>query len=123
MTRWFFHAKIHRATVTEAEPDYIGSCTIDADLLEKTGLEPGEKVLVVAMNGARLETYIIRGAPGSGVICMNGPTARLIPKGEIVIIMGFALSDGPIEAKSILVDDDNKFVKYLTEAEGKTAED
>lgn len=112
--RWILRSKIHKATVTEANLNYIGSITIDEDLIEKTGLWPGEKVLVVSnTTGARLETYVIVGERGSGIICMNGATAHLIKTGEEIIIMGFELTDKPIEPKNILVDRSNKFVKYL----------
>ncbi len=112
--RSVLHGKIHNATVTEADLSYIGSITIDGDLVEKAGLWPGEKVLVVSnTSGARLETYVIVGAPGSGTICMNGASAHLIKKGEQVIIMGFELSDAPITAKNVLVDEQNAFVKFL----------
>ncbi len=112
--RWFLHAKIHKAHVTEANVDYIGSITIDKDLLEKSGLKNGEKVLVVSNNsGVRLETYIIVGERNSGIICMNGAAAMLIKKEEEIIIMGFELSDQEILAKNILVDENNKFSKYL----------
>lgn len=100
--------------MTEANLDYIGSITIDKCLIEKAGLWSGEKVLVVDNNnGARLETYIIAGESGSGIICMNGASAHLIKQGHEIIIMGFELTDQPIKAKNILVDNLNKFVKYL----------
>ena len=112
--RWFLRSKIHRATVTDADLDYIGSVTIDEDLVEKAGLLIGEKVLVVDnTNGARVETYVIRGERDSGIICMNGASAHLIHKGDQVIIMGFELSDTPIKLKNILVDEENRFIKYL----------
>jgi aspartate 1-decarboxylase len=112
--RWILHGKIHKATVTEANLDYVGSITIDAVLLEKSGLWPGEKVLVVSnTTGARLETYVIEGEKNSGVICMNGASAHRIKKGEEVIVMGFELSDKPIKAKNVLVDKQNRFVRYL----------
>ncbi len=112
--RWILRSKIHRATVTEANLEYIGSITIDQDLIDKTGLMIGEKVLVVDnTNGARVETYVIRGERGSGIICMNGAAAHLIKKGDQVIIMGYELSDTPIDPKRILVDDENRFVRFL----------
>lgn len=112
--RWFLHAKIHQAIVTEANLGYIGSITIDEELLDKSGLKAGEKVLVASnTSGQRLETYIIAGERQSGIICMNGASAYLIKKGEEIIIMGFELSDQTILAKNILVDNENKFVKYL----------
>ena len=112
--RWLLRSKIHKAYVTEADVEYIGSITIDPDLLELVGLWPGEKVLVVSnTSGSRLETYIIEGERGSHEICMNGAAAHLIKAGEEIIIMGFELSDKPIEPKVILVDRYNKFVKFL----------
>lgn len=85
------NAKIHRATVTQADLNYVGSITIDADLLDAVGMLPNEKVHVVDNNnGARFETYIIAGERGSGVICVNGAAARLVQKGDIVIIMSYA---------------------------------
>ena len=112
--RFLLRSKIHKATVTEANLSYIGSITIDQDLIEKAGFLPGEKVMVVSnTSGARLETYIIVGVRGSGVIWMNGASAHLIKKGEEIIIMGFELSDQPINPTNILVDKNNKFVQYL----------
>ena len=113
--RWVMHAKIHKATVTDANLDYIGSITIDEDLLDKTGFWPGEKVQVVDnTNGARLETYVIVGERGSGVICMNGAAAHKIKKGDEIIIIGYQLRDKPLASpKAILVDKENKFVRYL----------
>jgi len=114
MMRWILCSTIHRATVTEANLAYIGSITIDQDLIDKTELMIGEKVLVVDnTNGARVETYVIPGRPGSGIICMNGAAAHLIKKGDQVIILGFELTDTPIKPKSILVDNRNKFVRFL----------
>lgn len=112
--RWLLRSKIHKATVTEADVNYVGSITIDADLLQRVGLWPGERVLVVSnTSGARLETYVIRGEAGAGQICMNGAAAHLIKAGEEVIIMGFELSDEPIEPRAILVDGQNRYVRDL----------
>lgn len=112
--RWFLHAKIHKATVTQADVNYIGSITIDRDLCEKVGLLEGEKVLITSnTGGGRLETYVIYGEADSGVICMNGAAAHIIKRGEEIIIMGFELADKTIEQKIILVDKENKFVRYL----------
>ena len=112
--RWLIRSKIHKATVTEADINYVGSVTIDEDLIDLVGLMEGEKVLVTSnTSGARLETYVIRGKRGSGVICMNGAAAHLIKVGEEIIIMGFELSDKPIVPKMILVDKNNKFLQYL----------
>lgn len=113
-------SKIHKALVTQAELSYVGSITIDSGLLELTGLIPGEKVLVVSnTSGARLETYVIAGEKGSGVICMNGAAAHLIRKGEEIIIMGFELTNQPVTPKMILVDQENKFLHWL-DPEAKT---
>ena len=107
-------SKIHKAIVTEANSDYIGSITIDEDLAERAGLWPGEKVLVVSnTSGARLETYVVFGKSKSGIICMNGAATHLIKVGEEIIVMGFELTDKKIEPKNILVDKNNKFLKYL----------
>lgn len=112
--RWVVRSKIHNAYVTEANLAYLGSITIDEDLIERTGLWPGEKVLVVSnTSGARLETYVITGPRGSGIICMNGAAAHLIKAGEQIIIMGFELTDRPITPQIILVDQANHFVRYL----------
>jgi aspartate 1-decarboxylase len=85
-------AKIHRATVTEANLHYVGSITIDEDLLEAVDILPNEKVQVVNNNnGARLETYVIPGKRGSGTVCLNGAAARLVQPGDTVIIIAYAL--------------------------------
>ncbi len=85
-------SKIHRVTVTEANLDYIGSITIDEELMEAAGIVAGEKVSVVDnTNGARLDTYVITGRRGSGCICMNGAAAHLIHPGDTIIIMAYAL--------------------------------
>jgi aspartate 1-decarboxylase len=112
--RWFLRSKITHAIVKEADINYIGSITIDEELIEKAGLLTGEKVLVVSnTSGARLETYIIPGKRGSGMIAMNGPAAHLIRTGEEIIIMGFELSEDPVVPKIILLNRQNKFKKYL----------
>ena len=87
-------SKIHRVTVTEANLDYIGSITIDEDLMNAANIYAGEKVQVVDnTNGARLETYVIPGTRGSGCICLNGAAARKTAVGDIVIIMGYGFMD------------------------------
>lgn len=84
--------KIHRARVTEANLNYVGSITIDKDIIEAVGMLPNEKVQIVNNNnGARLETYIIPGARGSGVVCLNGAAARLVQEGDIVIIVAYGM--------------------------------
>ena len=84
-------SKIHRVTVTEARLDYIGSITIDRELMDAAGIIEGERVHIVNNNnGERLDTYVIPGEAGSGVICLNGAAARLVQPGDIVIIMSYA---------------------------------
>ncbi len=91
MLREMMKSKIHRATVTEANLHYVGSITIDQDLMDAVDLLPNEKVQVVNNNnGARLETYVIPGERGSGVICLNGAAARLVQPGDTVIIIAYA---------------------------------
>ncbi|MDR3306746.1 MAG: aspartate 1-decarboxylase [Endomicrobium sp.] len=110
--RFVLSSKIFKATVTEANLEYKGSITIDTELCDKAGLWIGEKVCVVSnSSGARLETYVIPGKHGSGVICMNGAAAHLIKAGEEIIIMGFTLSDKPIDPKIVFVDKENKITK------------
>ncbi|MDE5682812.1 MAG: aspartate 1-decarboxylase [Muribaculaceae bacterium] len=93
-------SKIHRVTVTEARLDYIGSITIDEDLLDAAGILPGERVYIVNNNnGARLDTYTIPGERGKGTICLNGAAARMVQPGDIVIIMAYA-SMTPEEART-----------------------
>ncbi len=112
--RCVLRSKIHKATVTEANLDYMGSITIDEDLVEKSGLWPGEKVMVVSnTTGARLTTYVIAGKRGSGTICMNGAAAHLIRAGEEIIVMGFELTEKTVTPKNVLVDKKNKFVRFL----------
>ena len=113
--REVLQSKIHKAIITEADLSYVGSVTIDPELLDKIDLWPGQKVLIVSnTSGARLETYVIRGkTAGNGEICINGAAAHLVKKGEEVIIISFTMSEKPIEPKCILVDGNNQFVKYL----------
>lgn len=112
--RWVLRSKIHNATVTEANVHYIGSITIDPELMERVGLWAGERVLVVSnTTGARVETYVITGERGSGYIAMNGAAAHSIKAGEQIIIMGFELTAEPISPKIILVDTHNRFDRYL----------
>lgn len=112
--RFILRSKIHQAVVTGASVDYVGSIAIDLDLVERAGFMPGEKVLVVSnTSGARLETYIIEAPRGSGTIEMNGAAAHLIQKGEEIIIMGFELTDAPVEPKLVLVDRENRFVREM----------
>ena len=100
MTIEVLKSKIHRVTVTEARLDYIGSITIDEDLLDAAGILPGERVFIVNNNnGERLDTYTIPGERGSGIICLNGAAARKVQPGDIVIIMAYA-SMTPEEART-----------------------
>lgn len=112
-------AKIHRATVTEANLNYVGSITVDEVLLEKSGIREYQKVQVVDIdNGARLETYTIAGERNSGVICLNGAAARLASAGDKVIIMAYGnYSENELEKyspKVVFVDDKNKVEKVST---------
>ncbi|QHW38203.1 aspartate 1-decarboxylase [Staphylococcus ursi] len=94
MIRTMMNAKIHRARVTEANLNYVGSITIDQDILDAVDILPNEKVAIVNNNnGARLETYVIAGERGSGKICLNGAAARLVQVGDVVIIMTYAQLD------------------------------
>ncbi|UOO83229.1 aspartate 1-decarboxylase [Uruburuella testudinis] len=113
MFRTMLGGKIHRATVTEADLNYVGSITVDQDLLDAAGICVNEKVQIVNNNnGARLETYTIPGERGSGVICLNGAAARLVQKGDIVIIMSYILMSNEEaknhEPKVVLVNEQNK---------------
>ena len=119
-----FKSKLHRATVTEANLNYVGSITIDEDLLDAAGILPGEKVQIVDNNnGERLETYTIAGERGSGVICLNGAAARRVQPGDTVIIIAYCMIDAA-EARAfkpnvILLDAENKIVEMnYTEKHG-----
>lgn len=112
--RCLLRAKIHRATVTDANPDYVGSITIDDELLQRADIWPGEKVLVADVeNGARFETYTVKAKAGSGTVCVNGSAARLTKKGNKIIIMAFEYTDKPVDQKVVLVDERNRFVRNL----------
>lgn len=106
-------SKIHRATITEANVDYIGSITIDAELMELADILENEKVQVVNVdNGVRLETYAIPGEYGSGTVCLNGAAARLMSPGERAIILSYAIADqnelAGWQPKVIFVDNNNR---------------
>lgn len=116
MFRTMMKSKIHRATVTEANLNYVGSITIDSQLMEGADILPNEKVQVVDNNnGSRLETYVIEGERGSGVVCLNGAAARLVQPGDTVIIISYALvSDSEareLKPKVIFVDGENKIIE------------
>jgi len=115
-------SKIHRATVTDANVDYIGSITIDRDLMDQVGILPGELVHVWDVdNGQRFETYAMEGARGSGVICVNGAAARRVEPGHKVIICAFVLTDEPVTPRMILVDDRNQCTIHLSGASADSA--
>ena len=108
--------KIHRATVVQAELDYVGSITVDEDLMNAAGIYEYEKVQIVDINnGARFETYVISGEPGSGMICLNGAAARMVSVGDKIIIMAYGIMT-PEELKEnppkvVFVDDRNKITR------------
>jgi aspartate 1-decarboxylase len=94
MHRTLMKSKVHRATVTEANLHYVGSLTLDRELMDLADLMPNEKVQVVDVtNGERLETYLIEGAPGSGVLCLNGAAARKVQVGDIIIVISYGEYD------------------------------
>ncbi|REE97953.1 aspartate 1-decarboxylase [Thermomonospora umbrina] len=120
MFRTMFKSKIHRATVTQADLHYVGSLTIDQDLMDAADLLPGEQVHVVDIdNGARLETYLIAGPRGSGVIGINGAAARLVSPGDLVIIISYAaMSDADartFEPSVVHVDRSNRIISLGTD--------
>ncbi|WP_067930594.1 aspartate 1-decarboxylase [Alicyclobacillus kakegawensis] len=127
MFRTMMKSKIHRATITEANLNYVGSITIDRQLAEQADLLENERVQVVNINnGARLETYVIYGQEGSGCIELNGAAARLGQKGDLVIIISYGVySEEEIKAHQptvILVDEHNRPLRTLTEQAGQTVE-
>jgi len=112
--------KLHRATVTQADINYVGSITIDADLLEHSGILPGEKVHIVNVNnGERFETYTIKGDAGSGVICVNGAAARLVQPGDKIIIIAYAIMDEKEAKKNapivVFLDEKNRITSVKRE--------
>ncbi|MCO4850395.1 aspartate 1-decarboxylase [Bacillus vallismortis] len=125
MYRTMMSGKLHRATVTEANLNYVGSITIDEDLIDAVGMLPNEKVQIVNNNnGARLETYIIPGTRGSGVICLNGAAARLVQEGDKVIIISYKMvSDQEAEShvpKVAVLNDQNKIEQMLGNEPART---
>jgi len=118
MFRTMLNAKIHRARVTEANLNYVGSITIDEEILDAVGMIANEKVQIVNNNnGARFETYIIPGERGSGVICLNGAAARLVQEGDIIIILTYTLiPEDKItthKPKIAVMDENNKIIDML----------
>ena len=111
-------AKIHRAVVTQTDPDYVGSITIDEDLLRASGIRPNEVVLIAdCENGARFETYVVKGPAGSGIIGINGAAARLVSRGDHVIIFAhLLLHPDQLDdhyADVVLVDEQNRMTRHL----------
>lgn len=121
MFRTMMKAKIHRARVTGANLNYVGSVTIDEDILEQVDILPHEKVQIVNNNnGARLETYVIPGEKGSGIVCLNGAAARLVQEGDTVIIISYALvtNDELTSFKpKVAIMDENNQIKQLIHQE------
>ncbi|WCK56111.1 aspartate 1-decarboxylase [Aneurinibacillus sp. Ricciae_BoGa-3] len=120
MFRTMMKAKIHRATVTEANLNYVGSITIDRDIIDAVDILPNEKVQIVNNNnGARLETYVIEGERGSGVICLNGAAARLVQPGDVVIIISYAMMTNEeahaYKPKVAIMDEKNKIAQLIGE--------
>ncbi|MBA4549004.1 aspartate 1-decarboxylase [Thermoactinomyces intermedius] len=118
MFRYMMKGKIHRATVTEANLNYVGSITIDEEILEKVDILPNERVQVVNNNnGARLETYVIPGERGSGVICLNGAAARKVQPGDQVIIMSYVMLEEEEarkhQPKIAIMDENNRIVELI----------
>lgn len=116
MQRFMLHSKIHRATVTQADLHYVGSLTIDMDLMDAADMLPGQQVDVVDVdNGNRLTTYAIEGERGSGIVCINGAAARLVSPGDIVIIISYAAMEDEeartFESQVVFVDGDNRIVE------------
>ena len=125
MFRPLMNAKIHRARVTEANLDYVGSITIDEDILDAVGMVANEKVQIVNNNnGARFETYIIPGERGSGVFCLNGAAARLVQKGDIIIVISYALVPEEKIAmhrpKVAIMDENNRIAQLIAEEPAHT---
>jgi aspartate 1-decarboxylase len=128
MQRTMFSAKIHRATVTQADLHYVGSITIDADLLDAADLLAGEQVSVVDVtNGARLETYVIEGQRGSGVVGINGAAAHLVGVGDLVIVIAYqTMTDGEARAfrpRVVYVDASNRIIEVGSDASKSVAQD
>ena len=117
--RWVLRSKIHRATVTQADLDYVGSISIDEELMEESGIVEWEKIEVLDVtNGSRLETYAIKAPPGSGEICINGAAAHLVNPGDLVILLTYqGVEEGEIEnhqPRIVHVDEQNKIIELAT---------
>jgi aspartate 1-decarboxylase len=119
MFRTMMNGKIHRARVTEANLNYVGSITIDEDIIDAVGILPNEKVAIVNNNnGARLETYVIGGERGSGVVCLNGAAARLVQPDDIVIIISYVMvAEDKVhdhQPKVAIMNEDNQIVELIS---------
>ncbi|MFD9626748.1 aspartate 1-decarboxylase [Peribacillus muralis] len=119
MFRTMMNGKIHRARVTEANLNYVGSITIDEDIIDAVGILPNEKVAIVNNNnGARLETYVIAGERGSGVVCLNGAAARLVQPDDIVIIISYVqVAEDKLydhKPKVAIMNEDNKIIELIS---------
>lgn len=126
MRRIMMKSKLHRATVTQADLHYVGSLTLDSDLMDAADLLPHEKVQIVDVdNGARLETYVITGERGSGVVCINGAAARLVHPGDTVIVISYAeMEDAEarsFEPRVVLLDEANRPLDLIRETHGEVA--
>ena len=127
MSREMMISKLHRATVTGADLEYVGSITIDKDLLDAVGIVANQKVEIVNNNnGARLATYVIEGERGKGDVCLNGAAARLVQKGDVVIIIAYGMLDDEemktYQPKVALMDENNKIVKMVHEEKPNSKE-
>ena len=117
--RWVLRSKIHRATVTQVDLDYVGSISIDEELMEESGIVEWEKIVVLDVtNGSRLETYAIKAPRGSGEICINGAAAHLVNPGDLVILLTYqGVGEGEIEnhqPRIVHVDEQNKIIELVT---------
>src|SRR5690625_2843440 len=120
MFRTMMKSKIHRARVTEADLNYVGSITIDEDLMREVDILPNEKVQIVNNNnGARFETYVIPGESGSGVMCVNGAAARLVEEGDVIIVIAYALVNeadlGEFRPKIAIMNENNEIEQFIEE--------
>lgn len=120
MLRTMMKAKIHRARITDSNLNYVGSITIDEEILKKVDILPNEKVQIVNNNnGARFETYVIAGEKGSGEICLNGAAARLVQKDDVIIIISYALVSeeelANFRPKIAIMNENNKIEQFIEE--------
>lgn len=120
MFRTMMKSKIHRARVTEADLNYVGSITIDEELMREVNILPNEKVQIVNNNnGARFETYVIPGEKGSGVMCVNGAAARLVEEGDVIIVIAYAMiadrDMADFRPKIAIMDENNKIEQFIEE--------